>query len=376
MLMAAGLIVLAGCKSDKVMDDRRFPAPDNDAAVTQKDPAVKDMTPIADENGKNGQAAVSKKNGKAAPAPGFRPMEGCYAADGLDDNAAPRSKGAKSAKCTKADASKAGAKGSVYIVKKGDTLGRIAFRHKVSINALRQANNLTPDKDRFLRVGAKLTIPAGGKYVAPAGKKGAKAAPAPRKGAKRTPKLNADGTYTMVKGDNIPRVARKFGIRARALQAANNLTDEETTKLQIGHKLTIPTGDDVKVGSRKPVAIRKKDAVKKVTKTAEQQSAAEQQNSVIMPPDAPVPSTTPVTPPPAENTAETTAVTPPPAQSEIPAAEGATDFVSVTGFNSLEEFAAKYNTTVDEIIRLNPRIDRNAPIATFGMLYVPRAAAK
>ena len=61
MLMAAGLIVLAGCKSDKVMDDRRFPAPENDAAVTQKDPAVRGMTPIGDENGKNSQAAVSKK---------------------------------------------------------------------------------------------------------------------------------------------------------------------------------------------------------------------------------------------------------------------------------------------------------------------------
>ena len=369
MLMAAGLIVLAGCKSDKVMDDRHFPAPENDAAVTQKDPAVRDMAPMADENGKNGQTAVSGKERKAAPAPGFRPMDGCYAAEGLDDNAAPRRRR------TKAAASEAGAKGSVYIVKKGDTLGRIAFRHKVSVDALRQANNLTPEKDRFLRIGAKLTIPAGGKYVAPAGKKGAKAASAPRRSGKKTPKLNADGTYTMVKGDNIPKVARKFGIRARALQAANNLTDEETTKLQIGHKLVIPTGDDVKVGS-KSAAPRKKEAPRKVTKAPEHQPAAEQQNSVIMPPDAPVASTTPVAPPPAENTAETTAVTPPPAQSEIPAAEGATDFVSVTGFNSLEEFAAKYNTTVDEIIRLNPRIDRNAPIATFGMLYVPRAAVK
>ena len=360
MLMAAGLIALAGCKSDKVMDDRHFPQPKEDPVAVQPE-KVQPMTPVENE-GKANQGFAPQKGSKAAP--GYRPMEGAYGDEGIDDNAAPRRRGKK--------APKSAGKGGVYIVKKGDTLGRIAYRHKVSINALRQANNLTPEKDRFLRVGAKLTIPAGGKYVAPAGKKGVKsAAPAPRSG-KKTPKLNADGTYTMVKGDNIPKIARKFGIRARALQAANNLSDEDTTKLQIGHKLTIPTGDDAKAASRRALPA-KKSQVKKVTekKPVAQPSANPAPQNPVMPPEAAVESTTPALPP-AENSESASAAAPVPTEA-VPA-ESSTDFVSVTGFNSLEEFAAKYNTTVDEIIRLNPRIDRNAPIASFGMLYVPRAA--
>ena len=366
MLMAAGLIALAGCKSDKVMDDRHFPQPKEDPVAVQPE-KVQPMTPVENE-GKANQGFAPQKGSKAAP--GYRPMEGAYGDEGIDDNAAPRRRGKKASKA----APKSAGKGGVYIVKKGDTLGRIAYRHKVSINALRQANNLTPEKDRFLRVGAKLTIPAGGKYVAPAGKKGVKsAAPAPRSG-KKTPKLNADGTYTMVKGDNIPKIARKFGIRARALQAANNLSDEDTTKLQIGRKLTIPTGDDAKAGSRK-VPVKK---VTRVEKSVEKQPVADQSanpasQTPVMPPEAAVESTTPVLPP-AENSESASAAAPAPVPTEAVPAESSTDFVSVTGFNSLEEFAAKYNTTVDEIIRLNPRIDRNAPIASFGMLYVPRAA--
>ena len=103
-----------------------------------------------------------------------------------------------------------------------------------------------------------------------------------------------------------------------------------------------------------------------------QQSANPASQNPVLPPEAAVESTTPALPPAANSESAAPAATPVPPEA-VPA-ESSTDFVSVTGFNSLEEFAAKYNTTVDEIIRLNPRIDRNAPIASFGMLYVPRAA--
>ncbi|MBR4957147.1 MAG: LysM peptidoglycan-binding domain-containing protein, partial [Lentisphaeria bacterium] len=50
----------------------------------------------------------------------------------------------------------------------------------------------------------------------------------------------ADGTYTVRKGDNIPKIARKLGVKAGDLMAANNLDDAATRRLQVGQKLVVP----------------------------------------------------------------------------------------------------------------------------------------
>ena len=349
MLMAAGLIVLAGCKTE-VMRDRHFQGgpPQDDPVMRQGQTPYR---PMVNEN-------IPVDDPAPAPAPkrGFRPMEGSYAGDGIEDET-PRRRAPR--RRAPGKSGQRVAPGAVYIVKPGDTLGGIARRHHVSVKALRQANNRTPDQDRFLFPGTKLVIP-GADNKAPANKKERNAAPARR--GKNAPKLNADGTYTMVRGDNIPKVARKFGIRARALQRANNLTDEETTRLQIGHKLVIPTGDDAKVAPR----VKKQQRAPKPAPTP----APKKEITPPLPPAPPavtnVPDTNTPPPPPADTNVGTL---PPPA----PAAAG-TDFVTVAGSNSLEEFAAKNNTTVAEVIRLNPQVDPQAPISSYGMLYVPRAA--
>ena len=362
MLMAAGLMFLAGCKTE-VMRDRHFPggSPQDDPEMRQGAQPMRPMdggTDVAPQS-----APVENVNTPVQR--GFRPMEGTYAGDGIEDET-PRRRAPRKAQAVKLiDRDTAG---SVYIVKPGDTLGRIARKYGVSVKALRDANNRTPAQDRFLRPGTKLVIPGGKAAAAPAARKGNKGAAAPRKNAS---KLNADGTYTMVRGDNIPKVARMFGIRAKALQRANNLTDEETTRLQIGHKLVIPTGEDAKIGSRKAPrkAARKAPAApakrtEKATQTPPPPPAVNDGNPNTPPPPPPVPATT------GEDSA---AVLPPPAP--VAGADNAgTNFVPVAGSTSLEEFAAKNNTTVAEVIRLNPQIDRNTPIANYGMLYVPRTA--
>lgn len=51
------------------------------------------------------------------------------------------------------------AQAATYVVKKGDNLGKIALRLNTSISELKRANNLSSD---LIQVGQKLTIPIGG----------------------------------------------------------------------------------------------------------------------------------------------------------------------------------------------------------------------
>ena len=74
----------------------------------------------------------------------------------------------------KAEEKKVVAEGEIYVVQKGDVLGTIARKHKISVAQLKKANNLKSD---MIRVGQKLVIPtkkAAGtteKSAAPAEKK-------------------------------------------------------------------------------------------------------------------------------------------------------------------------------------------------------------
>ncbi|OZM58026.1 hypothetical protein CIB95_00130 [Lottiidibacillus patelloidae] len=97
--------------------------------------------------------------------------------------------------------------GNSYTVVAGDSLSVIAERFGTTVAALKASNNLTSD---FLRVGQVLSIPT-----------------------------NATVTsHTVIAGDNLWDIARKYGTTVIALKSANQLT---TDTLQIGQKLTIPT---------------------------------------------------------------------------------------------------------------------------------------
>ena len=119
----------------------------------------------------------------------------------------------------------AAATGSEYVVVKGDSPAKIAKKNGVTTKALLAANpGVVPTK---LKVGQKLTIPAGGKTSADAA----------------TPSVAAGGdtagaTYTVKSGDTLTKIAKKNGTTAKAIQAANGLT---TTKIKVGQKLKIPS---------------------------------------------------------------------------------------------------------------------------------------
>jgi LysM repeat protein len=113
--------------------------------------------------------------------------------------------------------------GTEYVVVHGDTLGKIAKKNGVTLSALKAANpGVEPTK---LKVGQKLTIPAGG--TAPAAN-GASVAPDTGMGGE---------TYTVKSGDSLTKIAKMHGTTVKAIRAENNLT---TDHIKVGQKLKLP----------------------------------------------------------------------------------------------------------------------------------------
>ena len=108
--------------------------------------------------------------------------------------------------------------GVYYTVKAGDTLYGIANEYGLSVDELKTINNL---KNNNLSVGQKLLISGTGEVI-------------------------GDGadydTYIVKSGDNLYAIARKYGISVDKLKDFNNLS---SNILSIGQKLLVP-----KVGSK------------------------------------------------------------------------------------------------------------------------------
>jgi LysM repeat protein len=115
------------------------------------------------------------------------------------------------------------ATGETYVVVKGDTLGKIATAHHVTLKALQAANpNVVPTK---LKIGDKLTIPAS---------TGSAAAPS----ASASTDTNGGETYTVKSGDTMSKIAKANGVSLKALEAAN--PNVEPSKIKVGQKLKLP----------------------------------------------------------------------------------------------------------------------------------------
>jgi LysM repeat protein len=161
---------------------------------------------------------------------------------------------------------------SVYVVKKGDCLSKIAARAGVTTKSLREVNGLKSD---VIFVGKKLIIPPGGKIetvpaAAPAPEKNTVNEDKPSSSEDKVPAVNdafslpnlepeqpvltppaAGGNepaapsggaqyYTVKEGDNILTVASEFNISIASLRAANKLTSDILTP---GQRLLIPTAE-------------------------------------------------------------------------------------------------------------------------------------
>lgn len=98
---------------------------------------------------------------------------------------------------------------NVYTVKSGDTLWNIAKKFGVTVDELKNENNL---KNNSLSIGQKLVIPS--------------------------KEENNKNTYTVKSGDTLYSIARKYNISVDKLKEANDLSNNI---LSIGQVLIIPT---------------------------------------------------------------------------------------------------------------------------------------
>jgi LysM repeat protein len=183
-----------------------------------------------------------------------------------------------------------------YTVQPGDTLSEIALRFGTTTEALMQANGLN-----------STIIYAGQALVIPAGSAGSTTSTDPNP----NPGGQAPGTYVVQPGDNLITLAQRFGVSREALAAANGLSP--SSLLYIGQVLRIPG-------------------------QAEQASPQPQQPAPTATP-APRPSAT--LPPPS------------PEPSGDPGGQGSTIRYTIQPGDNLSTVAAKFNTTVEALRRLN-----------------------
>lgn len=133
-----------------------------------------------------------------------------------------------------------GKPGQKYIVQQNDTLFSISVRFGTSIEEIMAANNLTND---LLSVGQELIIPVPPPAEEPTALPELEAAPAPKPAIVSEtgpqPTLESGNIYIVQAGDNLFRIALKFGVSLDAIAEANNIVPPWYV-IYTGQRLVIP----------------------------------------------------------------------------------------------------------------------------------------
>ncbi len=143
---------------------------------------------------------------------------------------------------------------TTHVVKSGDNMYRIALAHKVSLTALQAANpslNATA-----LRIGQQVNIPDSNT------KAKATVTPVARPVA-------TSGSYTIVAGDSLAKIARRNGTSITALQSANPKINPNA--LQVGQRINLTGSGTASVAKQSTPKASAKPA--SVSKPVEQHKA-------------------------------------------------------------------------------------------------------
>jgi LysM repeat protein len=117
-----------------------------------------------------------------------------------------------------------------YVVQKGDSLWKISRDFGIALKDLLAANGL--NEKSTIKVGQSITIPSE--------TSGPPLAIQPVQSAPSTE------IYTIVRGDTLSKIAKKFATTINAIKAANGLKSDT---IQLGQRLTIPVGGSTPSGS-------------------------------------------------------------------------------------------------------------------------------
>ncbi len=123
------------------------------------------------------------------------------------------------------------ASGTIYVVRRGDSLSAIAARFGVSTSALARANGIS--NPNLIYAGQRLTIPGRGS----ASTTTAPAASAPA----------SSGVYVVRRGDSLGTIAARYGTSIAALAQANRISNPSI--IYVGQRLVIPGRGAVASGS-------------------------------------------------------------------------------------------------------------------------------
>lgn len=119
--------------------------------------------------------------------------------------------------------------GKIYVVRKGDSLGKIAKRHGITVAELREANGLKKG-GRAIQPGDELVIPGSADEPPKKKRRGKKPSPKPGPGEK---------VHTVAKGQSLGRIAKRYNVTVAAIRERNDLP-KGGRKIQPGDKLIIP----------------------------------------------------------------------------------------------------------------------------------------
>lgn len=124
-----------------------------------------------------------------------------------------------------------------YVVEAGDTIGGISERFGVDADLIREANDIEDDN---IFIGQTLLIPRGG-TLPPDETDDEGDDDGPTSPASPTAPAGDGTTYTVVEGDTAFGIALEFDTTIEALAAANGMTEDEITDLQIGQVINLPS---------------------------------------------------------------------------------------------------------------------------------------
>lgn len=120
-----------------------------------------------------------------------------------------------------------------YIVKKGDTLWSIARDNNITVTELKSLNNLTSNS---LSIGDILKLPSD----------------------ENTSEVITSGIHTVIQGDTLYSIARKYNTTVNELKSLNNLT---SNTLSLGQQLKIPGQYEEEITTGQTYTVQKGDTL-------------------------------------------------------------------------------------------------------------------